>query len=916
MALGTSLGDLFFRIVADTVAFDKSVDGTKKKSEGLETAFKSVGSEVKKLVGAGSLILLAKKIADVGIASIKSASDAQETQNKFDVVFSGISSYANDMAVSLAGSYGTSIQGAKDMLAGTGDLLTGLGFTQESAFDLSQQVLRLGADLASFTNYSGGAEGASTALTKALLGEREQLKGLGISINEADLKAQVLLESQQGLTFETEKQAKANATLSLVYSQTLNAQDDFARSQDSFANTLKVARARTSDLQVELGRALLPTATKGIGIFSELTGKLGAYIKSLNDVKEAEKAQASGKSTKEQEVFLIETKITALKKEIENQQKSLLIEDSRVKINKELVKADIIRRQSVLTSLSLTLDGLKTQIKAESDLEEENRKTQQAIEDKAKAEEDAKVARQKAYVEQNEQVQKIIESNKTEIQIIDDKIAEITKLGLKEGKLQDDQLKAVKILQDEKEKISSDAQKLKDEEVKKTKDAEAEKTKVITDANKENSNNYKKSKLSNIEVLEFEKDEAIKNAKEQGLETANIILFYDDKIAQAKKQRNKEYVDATIDIANSILQITSNLATQQIDDLQNKSDKELDILKTTLEQDIDINNQKLQDAKDTNNSILESTLQLNAEKLNAQLEQFNVETQTETELKAFKKQLADEERAYSILQTQEKIAELLATGLAEDTEEARRLEAKLANDAKLKELEDQAKLDEEQRIKDITLAKETAETERLKILEDAKAEEKRIENQAKIDNDKLEEEKATKELEIKRDTANKIYDIQLKQFEAQKAMSLIQVAINTAEGISKAIAQGGILGLVTGAIVGGLGVAQAIAISTQPAPARPQLATGAYIPESQRGVDVTMGEAGSGGDIVLGMGNKGKAMRNKLIQETADEIQARGMMGGQTINLYANGIFTKRDLDDFAIKLRPSIVKANQRVGA
>jgi len=64
------------------------------------------------------------------------------------------------------------------------------------------------------------------------------------------------------------------------------------------------------------------------------------------------------------------------------------------------------------------------------------------------------------------------------------------------------------------------------------------------------------------------------------------------------------------------------------------------------------------------------------------------------------------------------------------------------------------------------------------------------------------------------------------------------------------------------------------------------------------------------------MGNKGKAMRKKLIQETADEIQSRGMMGGTTINLYGKSMLTRRDLDDFAIQLRPSIVKANQRVGA
>ncbi|MGB3513243.1 MAG: hypothetical protein WBA93_29320, partial [Microcoleaceae cyanobacterium] len=312
-----TLAELQVEVTALTDKFDKAMNDTKGKIKGVSDEGKKIPSVVKNMFAGFAVASVLKGLGDVAKASINLASDAEETQNKFNVVYSSISDYANDMAINLATAYGTSIQGAKDMLAGTGDLLTGLGFTQESAFNLSEQVLTLGADLASFTNYSGGAEGASEALTKALLGEREMLKGLGISINEADLKAEVLRQTEAGLTFETEKQAKANATLTLVMNQSKNAMGDFERSQDSYANQMKIAKARTEDLGVELGRALLPTATKGVGIFSTLTGKLASYIKSLNDVKVAEEAQKDGIATKQQDLLISENKLTLLKNQLE-----------------------------------------------------------------------------------------------------------------------------------------------------------------------------------------------------------------------------------------------------------------------------------------------------------------------------------------------------------------------------------------------------------------------------------------------------------------------------------------------------------------------------------------------------------------------------------------------------------------------
>lgn len=210
----------------------------------------------------GAMVIAGGIIAVVSGKLIKMASDAEETSSKFATVFQTVSKESEAMAKNLSRNYGLSSTAAKKMLGDTGDLLTGFGFTGEAALDLAGKVNELAVDLASFTNYSGGAEGASQALTKALLGERESVKLLGISILEEDVKAKIALMTKQGMTFETERQAKAYATLLIAQEQSKNAIGDFARTSESFANQQRILNARLSELAVTLGEKILPAATK------------------------------------------------------------------------------------------------------------------------------------------------------------------------------------------------------------------------------------------------------------------------------------------------------------------------------------------------------------------------------------------------------------------------------------------------------------------------------------------------------------------------------------------------------------------------------------------------------------------------------------------------------------------------------
>ncbi len=250
-------------------------DNFSSKLTGITKNLEATGKRIQ-AVGTRLSLAVTLPIVALGAATLKLASDFEETESKFSVVFSSISSDAAKSAMELRDNFGLSSLAAKQLLSDTGDLLTGFGFTQESALDLSTQVNKLAVDLASFTNFSGGAEGASAALTKALLGERESVKSLGISILDTDVKARVLLNTQRGLTFATNRQAKAVATLQIAQEQSKNAIGDFARTSQDFANQLRITRARLSDMAVGFGKILLPPALKVVKIFKTMVERFSA----------------------------------------------------------------------------------------------------------------------------------------------------------------------------------------------------------------------------------------------------------------------------------------------------------------------------------------------------------------------------------------------------------------------------------------------------------------------------------------------------------------------------------------------------------------------------------------------------------------------------------------------------------------
>ena len=247
----------------------------KKFNDAVAEADKT-SSELKKTLAS---VFSTAIIAGFAQKAIRAFSDLQESTQKFYEVFKGLEKDATAEAKKLEEQFGASTRSAKSMLALSGDLLTGFGFSRDEALKLSAQIAQLGSDIASFSNYAGGAEGATIAITKAMLGETEMAKMLGIAIKTDSQEYKELYKRIKETRGTTDSQTKALTALHIAFQQKGTAMGDFERNIDSVANRGRILSNTMETLEANIGRGL----AEG---FNEAQGVLIELAKTFNDLDE------------------------------------------------------------------------------------------------------------------------------------------------------------------------------------------------------------------------------------------------------------------------------------------------------------------------------------------------------------------------------------------------------------------------------------------------------------------------------------------------------------------------------------------------------------------------------------------------------------------------------------------------------
>lgn len=259
-----------------------AMDGARDKAMQFGDAVKAivVGDIIKggfeKLTGAisavgGALKEAAGYAVDFAKKGIEVASDLDEVQNVVDVTFGEKgAAVIEDFANSAANSFGMSALAAKEYTGTMGAMLKSMQIDDSDVLTMSQDLTALAGDIASFYNLD--IDEAFTKIRSGISGETEPLKQLGINMSVANMEAYALSQGITEAWQDMDQASQAALRYSYLMSVTADAQGDFARTSDSYANQQRILELNMENLSSTLGQKLLPTVTRFTSLINDLLG--------------------------------------------------------------------------------------------------------------------------------------------------------------------------------------------------------------------------------------------------------------------------------------------------------------------------------------------------------------------------------------------------------------------------------------------------------------------------------------------------------------------------------------------------------------------------------------------------------------------------------------------------------------------
>ena len=250
---------------AQMVALGQEIEENEQKQDDFnDEVEKSVGlgAKLKTVLGGIGLYFGLSEIKSQVTQAINYVSDLQEVQNVVDVAFGGSAKIVDEWAETTLEAYGLNQLSAKRFAGTMGAMLKSSGMSGQAVSDMSMKITELAGDMASFYNLEG--EEAFNKLRSGISGETEPLKQLGINMSVANLEAFALSQGIKKSYNEMSQAEQVMLRYNYLMQTTQDAQGDFARTSDSFANQTKLLSENWKEFTGELVGSLLPILAGGI----------------------------------------------------------------------------------------------------------------------------------------------------------------------------------------------------------------------------------------------------------------------------------------------------------------------------------------------------------------------------------------------------------------------------------------------------------------------------------------------------------------------------------------------------------------------------------------------------------------------------------------------------------------------------
>lgn len=258
-------GKVIISTALDNTGIEKGVGSIKGSLGGLKNVIGKIGGIVAAAFSVRAIASFAKVCIDLG-------SDLQEVQNVVDVTFGALSKTINEFAQNAITQFGLSELAAKQYTSTMGTMLKSMGFNTDAVAEMSMELTGLAGDMASFYNLDAGD--AFAKIRAGISGETEPLKQLGINLSVANLEAFALAQGITKSYSAMSQQEQAMLRYKYLLSVTADAQGDFARTSNSWANQIRILAEQFNSIKASIGQGLINALTPVLQFINTLVSSL------------------------------------------------------------------------------------------------------------------------------------------------------------------------------------------------------------------------------------------------------------------------------------------------------------------------------------------------------------------------------------------------------------------------------------------------------------------------------------------------------------------------------------------------------------------------------------------------------------------------------------------------------------------
>ncbi len=306
--------------------YDKVRHG-QKKLQGSMQGIRKTALSFLPTIGIGVFVGMVGKLSK-GLFDLAIQMKSDNVRNT--TIFGDSLGYINKQAAALHKTMGITRREFVANAAASADLLKPIGFTAEAASKISIRMQKLTGALSEWSRGKYNATEVTEILNSAMTGEMERLKGLGIVIRQDSAEYRNLVKQKMEQQNVSEQQARALATLELMYNKSTDAQNAYAAGGNKLFRFWNGIKAKVREYKENFVSAFMETEQEKLEKQAVLVNSLAVRLTDAN--------------TKEEERIAILKQLEGINPKIVKGLSAENIEVAKLKKNMAAYNEEIVNR--------------------------------------------------------------------------------------------------------------------------------------------------------------------------------------------------------------------------------------------------------------------------------------------------------------------------------------------------------------------------------------------------------------------------------------------------------------------------------------------------------------------------------------------------------------------------------------------